>query len=108
MAQDREPKPESEDERIHTTADLDLITLYDSAAVDSEIEADVIVGVLEAGGIETGILTLLRLRDIRDQVSCRQFRGSDASRPVTFGFPTHAEHRPRGSRHAEGLHADRF
>jgi hypothetical protein len=55
MAQDPEPKPESEEERIHTTADLDLITLYDSSTVDSEIEADVIVGVLEASGVEAVI-----------------------------------------------------
>jgi hypothetical protein len=52
MAQDRESNPESEEERIHTTEDLDWVTLYDSATVDSEIEADVIAGVLESGGVE--------------------------------------------------------
>jgi len=55
MAQDREPTPESAEERIHTTADLDWVTLYDSSTVDSEIEADVISGVLESGGVEAVI-----------------------------------------------------
>ncbi|MGA2113319.1 MAG: DUF2007 domain-containing protein [Bryobacteraceae bacterium] len=55
MAQDREPTPATGDERIRTTADLDLVSLFDSSTVDSEIEADVIVGVLEASGIEAVI-----------------------------------------------------
>ena len=52
MAQDREPGPDSAEEPIGTGADFDLVTLYDSATVDSEIEADVISGVLESGGID--------------------------------------------------------
>ena len=53
MAQD----PERDDERpdnesvVDTSHDLDLVTLYFSQTIDSEVEGEVIKGVLDSNGI---------------------------------------------------------
>jgi len=52
MAQDPEPDEEQRDETsIDPSHDLDMVPLFESSAVDAEIEADVILGLLEANGI---------------------------------------------------------
>ena len=48
MAQD--PEDRDQDQPLNSRA-LDLVTMYDSLAVDAEIEADVIRGLLDANGI---------------------------------------------------------
>ena len=48
MAQD--PEDRDQDQPLNSRA-LDLVTLYDSLAVDAEIEADVIRGLLDSNGI---------------------------------------------------------
>ena len=52
MAQDpeRDQIPEGE-ELVDPSHDLDVQTVYSSLAVDAEMEADMIRGVLESGGI---------------------------------------------------------
>jgi hypothetical protein len=47
MAQD------PEDEAVDTSTDLDMVTLYASPTVGSEIEADIIRGILDSNGIPT-------------------------------------------------------
>jgi len=47
MAQD----PEPEEGQIDPTHDLDMVPLFTSQAVDAEMEADVIRGILESNGI---------------------------------------------------------
>jgi hypothetical protein len=54
MAQD--PEEEVGGEGLDTSHDLDLVTLYESSAVDSEAEADVICGLLESNGIPANLV----------------------------------------------------
>jgi hypothetical protein len=50
MAQDPDEEVGGGD-TLDTSHDLDLVTIYESSAVDSEAEADVICGLLESNGI---------------------------------------------------------
>ena len=53
MAQDEQPvEPE-----IDSSSELDLVLFYSSQAANSEIEADVIRGLLESNGIPTVVST---------------------------------------------------
>src|SRR5215469_141993 len=52
MAQDPDQDEDERDqEQILTSHALDMVALYDSSTVDSQIEADVIRGVLDSSGI---------------------------------------------------------
>jgi Putative prokaryotic signal transducing protein len=52
MAQD--PEDETPDESsVDTSSDLDMVDLYRSPTVGSEIEADIIRGILDSNGIPT-------------------------------------------------------
>jgi len=54
MAQDPDEEPGGEG--LDTSHDLDMVTLYESSAVDSEAEADVICGLLESNGISANLV----------------------------------------------------
>ena len=52
MAQDPERDDELQDEgQIDPSHDLDMVPVYDSQTIDSEVEAEVIRGILEANNI---------------------------------------------------------
>ncbi len=52
MAQDHEHEEDENDQDQGLTSHaLDMVPLYDSTTVDAEMEADVIRGVLDSGGI---------------------------------------------------------
>ena len=52
MAQDPERKDEERDrDELLTSHALDMVALWDSSNIDSEVEADMIRGVLDSGGI---------------------------------------------------------
>jgi Putative prokaryotic signal transducing protein len=52
MAQDPERKDEERDQdQLLTSHALDMVALWDSSNIDSEVEADMIRGVLDSGGI---------------------------------------------------------
>ena len=54
MAQDPERKDEERDQdQLLTSHALDMVALWDSSAIDSEVEADMIRGVLDSNGIPT-------------------------------------------------------
>ena len=54
MAQDPERDDEERDQdQLLTSHALDMVALWDSSAVDAEVEADMIRGVLDSGGIPT-------------------------------------------------------
>jgi hypothetical protein len=55
MAQD--PEEETRGARLDTSHDLDMVTLYESTAIDGEAEADVIRGLLESNGIAVSIVS---------------------------------------------------
>ena len=52
MAQDPERNNEERDQdQLLTSHALDMVALWDSSAIDSEVEADMIRGVLDSNGI---------------------------------------------------------
>ncbi len=52
MAQDPERDDELQDEGlIDPSHDLDMVSVYDSQTIDSDVEAEVIRGIMEANGI---------------------------------------------------------
>ena len=54
MAQDPERKDEERDQdELLTSHALDMVALWDSSNIDSEVEADMIRGVLDSNGIPT-------------------------------------------------------
>ena len=54
MAQDPERNEEERDrDELLTSHALDMVALWDSSAIDSEVEADMIRGVLDSSGIPT-------------------------------------------------------
>ena len=53
MAQDPERDDEERDrDQLLTSHALDMVALWDSSAVDAEVEADMIRGVLDSAGVE--------------------------------------------------------
>jgi hypothetical protein len=53
MAQDPEDECGPDEISVDTSRELDMVTLYGSATVGSEIEADIIRGILDSHGIPT-------------------------------------------------------
>jgi hypothetical protein len=53
MAQDPEDEYGPDEIFVDTSADLDMVALYRSATAGSEIEADIIRGILDSHGIPT-------------------------------------------------------
>jgi hypothetical protein len=53
MAQDPEDEGMPDEVAVDTSPDLDMVTLYRSPTVGSEIEADIIRGILDSHGIPT-------------------------------------------------------
>lgn len=51
MAQDPDEDEQPEEGSVDTSHELDLVSLYRSSTLDSEIEADIIRGVLDSHGI---------------------------------------------------------
>jgi hypothetical protein len=102
MAQDREPNPQSGDERFHTTPDLDLITLYDSSIAFSEIEADVIAGVLEAGGVEAVISGNTVFPNLAFTVKVPREQLTHAQRLLAEALAAGPEAADRGEAESEG------
>ena len=56
MAQDPDREEDSQNQDILTSHALDMVTLFSSSTIDGEMEADMIRGILDAGGIPS-ILT---------------------------------------------------
>ena len=56
MAQDPDEEM-ANGETLDTSHDLDMVTLYESSTIDSESEAELIRGLLEANGIPANIVS---------------------------------------------------
>lgn len=56
MAQDPKRESRGDEGSVDTSHDLDMVTLYQSSAVDSGIEADIIRGILDSHGIPSLVL----------------------------------------------------
>jgi hypothetical protein len=56
MAQDPDREEDSQNQDILTSHALDMVTLFSSSTIDGEMEADMVRGILDSGGIPS-ILT---------------------------------------------------
>jgi len=77
MAQDPEPE-EGEFEEIDSSPDLDLVTLFSSSAIDSEMEANTIKGMLEANGIPAVVVGASTIPSLEFQVQVPRAALDDA------------------------------
>ena len=83
MAQDPEPDEEQQDEGlIDTSHELDMVPVFESSTVDAEIEADVIRGLLESGGIPTSLMQPTGLPNLGFQLLVPLARREEALRLI--------------------------
>ena len=71
-----------DDGQVDTSPDFDMVTLYSSLTVDSEIESDVIRGVLESNGIPTIVSGMAAYPNLGFQVKVPQARLEEAKRLI--------------------------
>jgi hypothetical protein len=71
-----------DDGQVDTSPDFDMVTLYSSQTVDSEIEADVIRGVLESNGIPTIVSSMAACPNLGIEVKVPQARVEEAKRLI--------------------------
>jgi hypothetical protein len=82
MAQDPERDDELQGEGlIDPSHDLDMVPVYDSQTIDSEVEAEVIRGILDAAGIPV-ILTSTPYPPLGFSVQVPQGRLDEAQRAI--------------------------
>jgi len=96
MAQD--PQEEANgSQALDTSHDLDMVTIYDSNAVDSEAEADVIRGLLESNGIPATIVSGTPVLSLGDIVQVPRARVEEARKLIEEALATG----PEGAAEAE-------
>ena len=96
MAQD--PEEEVRDsEALDTSHDLDMVTIYESSAVDSEAEADVISGLLDSNGIPATIVRGAMYPSLGDVVQVPRSRVEEAQKLIDEALATG----PEGAAEAE-------
>ncbi len=79
MAQD--PESEERDEgRLDPSADLDMITLFSSSAVDAELEANSIQSMLRANGIAAVVVGASVIPSLEFQVQVPRADAAEAGR----------------------------
>lgn len=74
------PDPEGEDELVPSDAshDLDMVAVFSSQAVDAEMEAETVRGILEANGIPTVIVGSAQIPVVPVEVRVPQSRLEEA------------------------------
>ncbi|MBZ5727852.1 MAG: hypothetical protein LAP87_23020 [Acidobacteriia bacterium] len=83
MAQDPERGDERpEQDELDASHDLDLVTLYSSANVDAEMEADMIRGVLDSNGIPSILVRATGFSNFGFEVRVPQSMAAEAQRVV--------------------------
>ena len=90
MAQDPEEE-ERDSEGLDTSHDLDMVTIYDSNAIDAEAEADVICGLLDSNGIPTTIVRGTMYPSLGDIVQVPRSRVEEARKLIDEALVTGAE-----------------
>ena len=83
MAQDPEDDEEEQIEDVGDTShDLDMVTLYTSLAVDAEMEADVIHGLLESNGVPSMVVRAPLTPPLGYEVQVPRSRLAEAERLI--------------------------
>ena len=83
MTQDPERDDEERDrDQLLTSHALDMVALWDSSAVDAEVEADMIRGVLDSGGIPTLLVGASQYPNLGFQVMVPRGRVVEAQRLI--------------------------
>jgi len=83
MAQDPEDDEEQENtDAGDTSHSLDMVTLYTSLAVDAEMEADVIHGVLESNGVPSIVVRAAQYPSLGYEVQVPRDRFDEATRLI--------------------------
>jgi hypothetical protein len=96
MAQDPEEEARGSD-ALDTSHDLDMVTIYDSSAVDAEAEADVICGLLNSNGIPAAIVRGAMYPSLGDVVQVPRAMVEEAERLIAEALATG----PEGAAEAE-------
>ena len=82
MAQDPEEDQPGADDPVDTSHDLDMVRIYDSNIVDSEMQADMIRGMLEANGIPAVVWRAIGIPPLGVEVLVPRNRLEDAQRVI--------------------------
>ena len=83
MAQDPERDDEDRDQdQLLTSHALDMVALWDSSAIDSEVEADMIRGVLDSNGIPTLLVGASQYPNLGFQVMVPRGKVVEAQRLI--------------------------
>jgi hypothetical protein len=84
MAQDPEPDEEqtAPEDQVDPSHDLDMVPLYNSQTIDSEQEADLIQGVLEASGIPSIVVGSAQLPNLGVEVQVQRSRLEEAEEVI--------------------------
>jgi hypothetical protein len=83
MAQDPEHDEEQQEEdQIDPSHELDMVTLYTSLAVDAEMEADMIHGLLEASGVPSLVVRAPQFAPLGYEVKVPKARLEEARRLI--------------------------
>jgi hypothetical protein len=83
MAQDPERDDEERDQdQLLTSHALDMVALYDSSAIDAEVEADMIRGVLDSNGIPTLVTRAPQYPSLGFQVMVPRGKVKEAQRLI--------------------------
>ena len=81
MAQDPERNNEERDQdQLLTSHALDMVALWDSSNIDSEVEADMIRGVLDSNGIPTLVVGAPQYPNLGFQVQVPRGKVMEAQR----------------------------
>lgn|SRR5665811_1805145 len=83
MAQDPERNNEGRDQdQLLTSHALDMVALWDSSTIDSEVEADMIRGVLDSNGIPTLLVGAPQYPNLGFQVMVPRGKVMEAQRLI--------------------------
>jgi hypothetical protein len=83
MAQDPERDDEERDQdQLLTSHALDMVPLWESSTVDAEVEADMIRGVLDSGGIPTLLVGAPQFSNLGYQVLVPRGKVLEAQRLI--------------------------
>jgi hypothetical protein len=82
MAQDPDRNEERDQDQLLTSHALDMVALWDSSAIDSEVEADMIRGVLDSNGIPTLLVGAPQFVNLGFQVMVPRGKVMEAQRLI--------------------------
>ena len=83
MVQDPEGEHAGDEGLVNTSPELDMVTLYRSSTVDSEIEADIIRGLLDSHGIPALILRAMGYPSLGFEVKVHRENLREAERIIS-------------------------